>query len=364
MSLRLFAACAPGLEPLLADELAALGAAPDVVRGGVEVDADPTRLHRAHLETGLASHLLVRVQAFRAHSFAELERGATRVDWARFLSPGAPLAFRARAKKSRLYHTGAIAERVRGAVEAQLGALPEPDDGAPALLARIERDRCTLSLDTSGEPLHRRGYRLATGKAPLREDLARALVRVSGWDPETPLADPFCGSGTIAIEAAILARGLPPGRLRAFALERTPLFDATLFGRLRAEAEARALERAPAPIWASDRDPGAVEATRANAERAGVLADLRLDQTPLGKARIAADAPPRGALVTNPPHGERVGDPRTLRALHQTLGRIVPPEWRVALLVRDRRLALATGLDLHTALLTDSGGSKVRMMVR
>lgn len=369
--MRIFVACAPGLEPLLSAEVRELGAGDsvEIVAGGVELEGDATMLHRAHLELGLASHVLVRIADFRAPGFPELAQRAAKVRWRDWLRPGEPIRLRARARASRLYHTGGIVERVRGAIERQLGALPDADadDDSPSILARMERDRCTLSLDTSGAPLHRRGYRLASAKAPLREDLARALVRASGWDPGTPLADPFCGSGTIAIEAALLARRIAPGRLRSFALERTPLFEQAIWERLREDAAARALPHAPSPIFASDRDAGAVEAARGNAERAGVLSDLQLDQATLSRAPFAAEPiPPRGALVTNPPHGRRIGDDRGLRPLYQSLGALVrrlPPEWRIALLVSHRRLALATGLPLETALLTDQGGTKVRVML-
>ena len=337
------------------------------VSGGVEFDTTPEQLHRAHLELGLASHLRVRVATFRARAFDELVKRASRVDWHRWLHADRPLRVAATSRRSRLYHTKAIVERLQTALAGSLGtAPPEGDDTSPVLAARFERDRCTLSLDTSGEPLHRRGYRLATAKAPLREDLARALVVISGWEAKGPLHDPFCGSGTVAIEAARLARRMAPGRQRRFALEDTPLFDAILWERLLAESDARALPAAPAPLFASDRDPGAVEAARANADRAGVAADLHLEQAAVSDAPFTREPlADHGALVTNPPHGHRVGKRPNLAPLYQTLGRLLadrPESFRVALLVTDRRLALRTALPLETALVTDQGGHRVRLM--
>lgn len=364
-----FVACSPGLEPLLHAELAGLGlgetGSPE--RGGVTIRLDRAGLHRLLLETGLGAHVLVRIASFRAHTFAELERAASRIEWGEWLREGEPRVFRARSRASRLYHTGAITERIERVVTAAVGPAETAGAGTaePVIAARFERDVCTLSLDVSGEPLHRRGYRLAGTKAPLREDLARALVIASGWDAASPLADPFCGAGTIAIEAAMIARGLAPGRLRRFGLERTALFDEALISTARETADARAIRGSAAPIFASDRDEGAVRATRENAERAGVAGDLRIASAALSAAPFLAEPSATGALVTDPPHGRRLGDARRLRSLYQSLGRVAGelPGWTIALTATDRRLALATGLPLETALLTDHGGTKLRFLV-
>ncbi|MFW6067064.1 MAG: THUMP domain-containing class I SAM-dependent RNA methyltransferase [Myxococcota bacterium] len=375
--MRLFVACAPGLEPLLADEVRALelGVAREVP-GGVELEGDLGVLWRANLELGLASHVLLRVGTLGAKHLGELAKKAARVDWATWLSPGTPVRVHATSRASKLYHTGAIAQRVGRALREQAGAeLTEKggaDAPAPPLVvhARLERDVCTLSIDTSGEPLHRRGYRLATAKAPLREDLARALLIASGWDRASPLVDPMMGAGTIVIEAALLARRLPPGHLRPrFGFMGLRSHDEAAFERFRTQAVARALPRLDFPIHGRDRDAGAVAAARDNAERAGVRADLDLRRAPLGPRLWPFDDPPpdRGAVVANPPHGRRVGDRKTLGTLHQRLGRLVadlPPGWAFALLSSNRRLALRTGLALRTALVTDQGGTKVRMLVR
>ena len=234
---------------------------------------------------------------------------------------------------------------------------------------RIESNRCTISLDTSGTPLHRRGWRLRAGKAPLREDLAHALVLASGWDKTCPLLDPMCGSGTILIEAATLARRLAPGRLRSFAVEHTLLHDAALLAELRAQADHRALDRLDFQLLGSDRDAEVLPAAQENAERAGVLEDLTLRRSSLSTCLDELPGPaapgPQGALVTNPPYGRRLGANSALPALYRTLGNVarqLPPAWCVALAAADRRLALRSGLDLHTAFLADSGGLKIRAL--
>ena len=244
-----------------------------------------------------------------------------------------------------------------------------PGSELPLVLVRVIRDMVTLSLDSSGAPLHRRGYRGPTGKAPLRSDLARALLLVSGWKGRTMLLDPMMGSGTLLIEAATLARRLAPGRLRSFAFEQTALFDPDLYGSVLSKAAEAALPRSKVMLLGSDRDAGALEAARCNAERAGVLEDLHLECAPLRGAPVFRGEPvpeEEGCLATNPPHGRRVGNPAKLLPLYQTLGRLggaLPAGWSAALCVADRRLALRTGWPLRTGFLTSHGGLKIRAMV-
>lgn len=359
--LRVFVSCAPGIEPWLADELRALGAAKLAVEpGGVSCEGDRVLLHRTNLELGLASHVLVRVAELGARHFGELARKVAKIDWSTWLSASEPIRVRVSSRRSRLHHTKAIAQRIVGGIEHSLGReLSLSEDGVP-VVARLDRDRCTLSLDSSGAPLHRRGWRLQTAKAPLREDLARALVLASGWSPDMPLVDPMMGSGTIVVEAACLARRLAPGRLRTFALHKTPLFDPTVMDRLCAEAAARSLPRAPAPIVGRDRAAGALEAARGNASRAGILEDLVLVQADLRETPLPrAD---RGTLVTNPPYGQRIGAEREARTLLRRLGERIAdlgPSWRVALVLPEGRMARATGLRLRPAFMTDHGGTKI-----
>lgn len=363
--LDLFVACLPGLEPMLAAEIDALGlGATTVEPGGVALRTDRRGMMRANRELGLASHVLLRVSSFQARSLGELLRKTTSLDWQALLAGGAP-GVRAVCRKSRLYHSGAVEQRVREGIAARLRG----SDGGEAVVvqARLLHDTCTLSIDTSGAPLHRRGWRVDGGKAPLREDLARALVLASGWDGTTPLVDPLMGSGTIVLEAAALALRMPPGAGRTFAFEATPLFDAATWREVVAAGDARVLTTLPAKVAGSDRDAGAVQRARDNAQRLGVEAHVELRQAALRDATFLGDAAPpaAGAVVTNPPFGHRIGDHR-LPELYQSLGallRRLPGGWRVAILAADRRLALRTGLPLRTAFLTGHGGLKVRALV-
>ena len=364
--LECFAVAAPGLEPLALGELSALAAAADgaivpgaVEPGGVGFRADRAGLYVANLHLRVASRVLVRVGAFHASAFHELQRQAERLAWREFVAAGRPVEFRVTSRKSRLYHQDAIAQRL----SAVAGAVPDAADARPQeFIVRLFRDECTISADASGELLHRRGYRLASAKAPLRETLAAAMLAGSGWDGSAPLIDPMCGSGTIPIEAARLARRIPPGLGREFAFMRWPGFDEKDWERVLLQARNRVLARAPAPIIGSDRDAGAVAAATANAVRAGVDGDIEWR-----RAAISALAPPAatGWIVTNPPYGVRVGERRGLRDLYAQLGNVARrccPGWEVAFLAAHAELERQTGLPLTERFGTENGGIRVRLV--
>jgi putative N6-adenine-specific DNA methylase len=241
------------------------------------------------------------------------------------------------------------------------------DDDGPEkgqlFVVRIFNDTCTISADSSGELLHRRGYRQAVAKAPLRETLAAAMIMGSEWDPATPLVDPMCGSGTIPIEAAMIARDMAPGLDRSFAFEQWPDHDSTAWDRLKDVARERVKAGTRAPIVASDRDPGAVTATRSNAERAGVSADIEIAERAISDVGYPDQD---GLVITNPPYGQRVGEPGALRNLYSQLGKIArgPAKgYRVALLSADRSLEAATRLDFTEIFRTTNGGIPVRLII-
>jgi putative N6-adenine-specific DNA methylase len=368
--MELFAVAPPGIEILLQRELAALGFKGRVVPGGVELRGDAAMIGRVNLGSRLASRLLLRLGSFKTLHLNELEKLSAKLDVAPFLRADEPLAVRATCRKSRIYHSGAAEERVRRGLAKKLGADPAPaqanldeDDAPPqTVLVRFDHDVCTLSLDTSGAHLHKRGYRLETAKAPMRETLAAALLAEAGYRGEAAFVDPLCGSGTFAIEAALIATRSAPGRLRSFAFERWPSHDARAMRLLRDEAEARR-RPAPAPIHASDRDEGAVNAARRNAERAQVAIDVR-------HHALSDSRPPcsEGLLLTNPPYGTRVGDPGRLRDLYATLGRLASrqyADWTVGFVTADPRLARASGLAFtRSTPVLPHGGLKVKLYLR
>jgi putative N6-adenine-specific DNA methylase len=367
-SIAAFAACLPGLEPLLAAELTELGLEPNVVAGGVEFAADVPALQRCGLWLGTASHVVVRLAQFRCRALGELERKAAMLPWTAWLRDDVALDVRATARKSRLFHTGAIEERIARAARDAVGDLPElaANSDAPAakVAVRMFGDVCTVSLDIADTPLHRRGYRLEVAKAPLREDLAHALALAVRPTSADAILDPFCGSGTVAIEAAALQAGLPPGRLRRPPLEHLAAFDRNAWRKLLASVEASAPS---APIVAGDRDAGAIEAAKANAARAGVADAIQFGVAALrSQTWFAGDAPARGCLLTNPPFGVRVGKGPNLQPLYQSLGacaKRLGAGWRVGILAHDPRLARKTALPLRAAFTTKHGGLSVTAMV-
>ncbi|MEE2886101.1 MAG: class I SAM-dependent RNA methyltransferase [Planctomycetota bacterium] len=362
-----FAVCPPGLERLLATELRGIDlSATTEMAGGVAFECDLDGLYRANLEAGLASQILLRISEFGARSLADLDKRGARIDWSQWLPRGIPVVVKASCKRSRIYHSGAAEERVLKHLSEQLE--PSESDATPVLVrVRIDDNRCQISLDSSGEPLHRRGWRLQSGKAPLREDLARALLLASGWDRRSPLIDPMMGSGTILIEAAAMARGLAPGRMRTFAIEKFGIHDPQRLVAIRDSAAQRALSDLPFKLFGSDRDAGALEATSANAERAGVIEDLQLRRSSLSGCLDDLEGDAVHALVTNPPYGKRLGNADELITLYQVLGKIVGQLTAtscVAVAANDRRLALRSGLKLKTGFSADSGGSRIRALVR
>ncbi|MGV3708103.1 MAG: THUMP domain-containing class I SAM-dependent RNA methyltransferase [Gemmatimonas sp.] len=367
-----FAVAPPGIAPLIADELRALSIEPGAVSdAGVEFVASRRDLARANMWLRTASRVIVRLDRFEAREFSTLEKRAKQVPWGEVLRAGARVQLRVTCKKSRLYHSDAVAERIARGIEAKIsgctfelrGADDAADDEAesqPAqlIVVRIERDKCTISADSSGALLYRRGWRQAVAKAPMRETLAASLIAASGWDRRSALVDPFAGSGTIAIEAALMARNMPPGAARSFAMESWPNTNSMLLSQLRKEAKGVARARADVRIVASDRDPGACEAMMANAERAGVASDIEIVQRSLSETDLVSVGD-RGWVITNPPYGVRLGPGNDLRSLYQRLGDVVRSggrDWHVAMIVAERALATQTKLPLRTLLKTTNGG--------
>lgn len=386
--LTLFAITPPGVEAITAAELRALGITPgETVHGGVAWTGGAEDVYRANLHLRTATRVLLRLATFRASAFYELERKAKRVPWGGVLSPGGAVHFRVTCHKSRLYHSDAVAQRLAAAVMAASeghvtinehpgrdssddildapevgagGGIP-PEHHVQRFVVRVDHDVVTISADTSGALLHRRGYRLATAKAPLRETIAAAMLLASGWDRHAPLIDPMCGSGTIAIEGALLARRIAPGRHRLFAFMQWPDFDAARWAALQHDARAAELPAAPGLIRAADRDAGAVQATMANAERAGVAGDVDVSQRAVSAAEPAGA---KGWIVTNPPYGVRVGDSR-VRNLYARFGdvlRAVYPSWHVGILSADRALERQVGVCFEQVFATSNGGIPVRFV--
>ncbi|HWQ04284.1 MAG TPA: class I SAM-dependent RNA methyltransferase [Longilinea sp.] len=370
--IELFAVCSPGLEQFTAAELSALGLKPgsietDPEEGGISFEGGQLEIYRANLHLRTASRILLRFGQFYAAAFSELRKKASRLPWEAYLKVNQPVALRVTCHQSKLYHSGAVAERVAGAIGDRLGQqieLVKFDENSaepPALiLVRIVNNQCTISLDTSGAHLHRRGYRQAVAKAPLRETLAAALLMAAGWDGSSPLLDPFCGSGTLPIEAAMIAQHIAPGRSRRFGFMAWPDFNRGLWKILIDQAEEQKLPVFPI-IQASDRDAGAITMAQANADRAGVLKAIDFSHR-----AVSAIEPPStpGYMVTNPPYGVRVTSGHDLRDLYNQFGKVLRLHcsgWNAAILCSDSILLGHTGLRFERRYSFNNGGIPVQL---
>jgi putative N6-adenine-specific DNA methylase len=364
-----FAVSAPGVTPFTMAELHELlpDASPVSEPGGVSFQGGTTELYRANLHLRTSTRILARLgNFFRAETFEELEERSARLPWERFLHPGQPVSMRVTCHKSRLYHSDAVARTLMSGMAKRVGRSSplEPsneentDNPAQLIVARISEDICTISIDSSGLPLYKRGYRQAVAKAPLRETLAAALILASGWDRVSPLLDPFCGSGTIPIEAALLAGGIPPGIHRRFTFMDWPDFDENLW---RSVYDTPIEKSTQIPqIQGSDRDAGAVKMAQANAGRAGVAKYVKFSHTAV--SGIEPSNQP-GWVVTNPPYGLRVSPGHDLRDLYAQFSNTLRkkcPGWHICVLCSDPVLLGQMGMEMDTSFRLVNGGVSVR----
>ncbi len=354
----IFLMAPPGLEPALAEEARELGfPKPKCVPGGVTFQGTWPDVWRANLWLRGAGRVLARFAEFRVPHIAQLDKRARRVDWAQILRPDVPVRVEATCRKSKIYHAKAAQQRVERAIAEELGA-PVLPDAQLVIRARIEDDLCTLSVDTSGEALHKRGHKVAVGKAPMRESMAALFLRQAGYRGNEPVLDPMCGSGTFVIEAAEIAAGLAPGRSRRFAFQDLASFDAPMWEEMR-----QGTAQTPAHLfYGSDRDAGAIQSSTANAERAGVTDWTRFAHHAVSDLQ-RPDGPP-GLVIVNPPYGTRIGNKKLLYAIHHSLGEVMKQRfsgWRLAMITTEAGLARATGLDLQTGPPIPHGGLKVRL---
>ncbi len=356
----IFFATMPGLESALCEEVRLKGfKRPKTVAGGVIVKGGWPEVWRANLWLRGASCVLARIDSFHVQHLAHLHERAKQTPWASLLRPDVPFRVEAICKKSRLYHSNAVAERIGKAIRETVGAIEAPD--ADILIkARIEHDVCTLSVDTSGADLHKRGYKTAVNKAPMRETMAALFLYQCGYNGTEPVLDPMCGSGTFIIEAAEIAARLNPGRFRSFAFEKLATFDVEKWESMRAVKSAR---EPSVRFYGSDRDAGAVAMSRANAERAGVASYTEFRECSISEVPLPAEPP--GLVILNPPYGNRLGDKKKLTSLYRALGQKLMNDfkgWRVGLVTSEASLAHATGLPfLPTDAPVQHGGLRVKL---
>lgn len=355
---RVFVVVPPGLEELAEEELAELGLGGTVTEGGLEVGGGLEAVYRVCLHSRIASRTLLRVGRARANSLATLATGVRNLGWRRWVHPRQAVDVHVSLRNSRLRRRDIVARKVQLAVGDALKRAPangRPPTTAAGIWVRIEGDKAELSVDAAGDHLHRRGWARDRTEAPLRENLAAAVLRGCGWVPGQALVDPMCGSGTFLLEAATVLAGKAPGAQRRFAFEAFPEHDAERWGALKAQL-------APLPtdslLLGSDIDPEAVRAARANAQRAGVSDRLHVEQADIADLHPPDDA--LGWVACNPPYGQRLAKGQA-KQLVSTLGRVLRTRfsgWGVALVLPPGLVPVAK-LPLKTVLSFRNGGVPV-----
>ncbi len=377
---RWFAMAAPGLEGVLLAEVQRLPGlvAATQVPGGVELEGDLRVGMAANLRLRTASRVLLRLGSVRAREFSKLRRLAEKLSpaWQCFVDGKQPVRFEVTARASRLYHTGAVADTLALAIEDRIGrkvkvakpsAVDEAEDAEAVVPLRVyargENDQWMFSVDASGELLHRRGWRLEAGEAPLRETLAAGLLALAGYDPARPLVDLMCGAGTIVIEAACQARGLDAGQGRSFGFQRWPAFDAEAWQAV--QAAARPVPAA-ANLFGLDRDPEMIALATRNAERAGVAELITFAVSELrGEGNVDLGSAP-GLVMVNPPYGRRLGQPgeaaRLVRVLGQELKRRFAG-WTAGVLLAHPSWVRSLGVPARATHTLSNGGVKVTFAI-
>jgi putative N6-adenine-specific DNA methylase len=339
-----FATSPRGLENLLLGEITSLnGGEPVALAGGVLFRGDWEVCYRVNLWSRIASRVLWRIGEFSYRNEHDVYAAAKAVDWPKYFAVERSIRVNVTAQKSPLKSLEFATLRVKDAVcdrfRDAIGRRPDVDRAAPDVRvhAFLEEKKGVLYLDTSGEPLFKRGWRTEPGEAPLRENLAAGIVMLSGWRPDEPLLDPMCGGATLLVEAAAMARGRAPGARRAFGFEKLKLFDAALWERIKQER--RDAFEGTLQLWGSDSDPEALKAARRNLAAAGVERWVKLEQADVLERTAPASS---GVMLANPPYGERMGSAEALAALYPKLGDALKKRfagWRCYFFTADQRMA-------------------------
>ncbi len=367
--LNCFAAVPRGAEELAAAELEALGiidAKPG--KGGVAFCTDRSGLYRANLWLRTASRVLVQLALFPCTSPTELYAGVHAIPWQDLITPDMTLAVDCSLRDSVLTHSGFVALKTKDAIVDRIrescGQRPNVDTGSPdvRINVHLHKNVCTISLDSSGDSLDRRGYRLERNEAPLRETLAAAVVALTGWDGSIPLADPMCGSGTIPVEAALYAAHIPPGLQRQFGFQRWLDFDKGLWSRMCAEAES-GIRRLPVGlITGYDLDNRALLLAGKNACKAGLEGQIHFFHAALQEFRPEGD---KGVVILNPPYGKRLGEEDDLRELYCQIGDVMKKYcrgWTGYVLTGNLELAKYIGLKASRRYVLYNGAIECRLL--
>ncbi|HDJ7703747.1 TPA: class I SAM-dependent RNA methyltransferase, partial [Staphylococcus aureus] len=324
---QLLAVCPMGLEAVVAREIQELGYETNVENGRIFFEGDASAIVKANLWLRTADRIKIVIGRFNATTFDELFEQTKALPWESIIDKEGNFPVQGRSVKSTLHSVPdcqaitkkAIVERLRRAYN-EKGWLNESGAKYPVEVA-ILKDNVLLTIDTSGSGLNRRGYRLAQGEAPIKETLAASLIRLANWKGDTPLIDPFCGSGTIAIEACLIAQNIAPGFNREFVSEQWNIMPANIYDDYRDEADKMADYDKEIEVYASDIDSEMVEIAKRNAEEVGLSDIIKFSVKDVNTLTIDTEEPV--ALIGNPPYGERIGDREEVEEMYRYIGKLM-----------------------------------------
>lgn len=364
-----FAVTLPGFERLCADELTRLSETIRITRiatGGVSFSGRLTDAYRANLQVRTAGRLLMRLARFKATNFQQLEKQIQKIPWELYLPWGTLPVFHISTRRSRLYHSGAIAEHIGESISAQWseqGATPARSENQ-ALFIRLQDDEVTVSLDSSGAPLYRRGIKTHTARAPLRETTAAGILLSAGYRWDRPLVDPMCGAGTFSLEAAMMAKRIPPGLFRDFAFMQWPAFHPRQWAYLKRTASEKTKSFNRTVIWASDADGRTVAGLKDCVSDHGFEDAVFVYQADFFRLRPEKIGTQKGLVVLNPPYGHRLSAEGDVESAYQEITAKLKKDfkgWKAALLVPEEALAGRLGLSLKSVSL-HHGGLKLTLL--
>lgn len=354
-----FAACAPGLKKVCLNEMLGLGFPEDnleITQGGIEFKSKLNSCMLFNLNLRSPSKILMRISHFKADSFKKLEKKINAIDWILYLPENCHLKFNVTTRKSRLYHSDAIAQRCEKIILDQLrlgSGVTEPSGKAPTqtIHIRVEQDNFTISLDSTGELLFKRGIKQKVAKAPLRENLAFAMLFWAGFSKEDILIDPMCGSGTFSVEAAMIKTGLPPGFFRSFAFENWPGFSQKAYSYIKKQAEKHFTGCSETQIFASDIDEMALTAMKQNISHPWLNPVIEVSKTDFFTLRPSVISPgKKGVVMLNPPYGKRLGEKSDTRSFYREIGKKLAADfkgWRAGIILPSRECKAHLGLKLE-----------------
>ncbi|PKO07722.1 MAG: class I SAM-dependent RNA methyltransferase [Chloroflexi bacterium HGW-Chloroflexi-3] len=366
---KIFLVVPPGIEQIAKNEVTSLFPKLRISSPAdeLEYECDLQTIYRLNLLLKVPNRILVRFGEFEATSFQDLFTKSVRLPWKQFFKKDVSVKIRTTCHKSKLYHSDAVTERIHQAIESNLakkvpllkGDSEESHGKQQLIIVRLLRDQVSISIDSSGNPLYMRGYREIVSKAPLRENLAASLLLASNWTPEFPLIDPFCGSGTIPIEAALIAKNQPPGLYRDFSFENWPEFTQSTWQNMRREYIQNSIDPTTR-IQGSDRNIGSIEIARKNAEKAAVNQFIEWNNQSISD--VKPDGQP-GWIITNPPYGLRISSNKDIRNLYAQFGNVLRQKfqgWNVIFLCNNVNLANQTKLKSKSLLSFSNGGINVQ----